>query len=186
MWLLMKWWSDMTMFFSFGLNSHIMRITDGAMWKYFDVSTHMPKSKSWETHWVCFSCINTFYPPTAYSPLNRYTVSNWFKSLLFDVHHLRIHSNCALVSMACKFNSNINKVLTNYYSFTSINTNSIKHTTSTSHRYYIKMQATRSRGRVPIKWTKTYMIENGIDTQTSMPNTLQQKRMSGKVPANHH
>ena len=86
----------------------------------------MPKSKSRETRRVCFSCFNTFDPPTAYSPPNRSTISNQFKSLLCEALHLRIHSNCALVSMACKFYSNINKVLTNYYSFTSINTNSAK------------------------------------------------------------
>ena len=128
MWWLMKWWSDMTLSLFFCLNSHIMGITDSATCKYFDMSTHMLKSKSWETCRVHFSCINTFYPPAAYSPLNRSTVSNQFKSLLFDALHLRIHLNRALVSMACKFNSNINKFLTNYYLFTSINTNSIKHT----------------------------------------------------------
>ena len=117
-------WYDIVFFFC--LNSHLVGITDSAMRKYFDTSTHMPKSKSWETHQVCFSCINTFYPPTTYSPPNRSTISNWFKSLLCEVLRLRIHSNHALVSMACKFYSNINKVLTNYYSFTSINTNSVK------------------------------------------------------------
>ena len=85
----------------------------------------MLKSKSQETHWVCFSCIKTFYPPAAYSPLNRSMVSNWFKTLLFDALHLRILSNRALVSIACRFNSDVNKFLTNYYAFTSINTNSI-------------------------------------------------------------
>ena len=119
----MEWYNIV---FFFCLNSHLMGITDGAMHKYFDTSTHMLKSKSQETHHVCFSCINTFYSAAVYSPPKRSMVSNQFKSLLCEALHLRIHSNCALVSMACRFNSNINKVLTNYYSFTSINTNSVK------------------------------------------------------------
>ena len=99
-------WYDIVFFFC--LNSHLMGITDGTMHKYFDTSTHMPKSKSQETHQVRFSCINIFYPPATYSPPNSSTVSNQFKSLLCEVLHLRIHSNHPL---ACKFNSNINKLL---------------------------------------------------------------------------
>ena len=88
---------------------------------------HMPKSKSQETCQVCFSCIKTFYPPAAYSPSKRNMFSKHFKTLFFNTLWLRMISNCASVSMACKFNSNINKSLVNYYSFTSINTMSIKY-----------------------------------------------------------
>ena len=89
--------------------------------------THMPQSKSWGTCQVHFSCTKTFYPPAAYSPPNRNTFSNCFKMLLFNMLWLRMISNCASVSMACKLNSNINKSLANYYLFISINTKSIKH-----------------------------------------------------------
>ena len=98
-----------------------MGITDSATHKCFDTSTHMLKSKSQETRQVHFSSTETFYPPAAYSPPNRNTFSNRFKTLLFDALRLRILSNHAYVSMACKFDSNTNRFLTNYYSFTSIN-----------------------------------------------------------------
>ena len=83
-----------------------MGITDGTTRKCFDTSTHMPKSKSQETRRVRFSSTETFYPPAAYSPPNRNTFSNRFKTLLFDALWLKILSNRAFVSMACKFDSN--------------------------------------------------------------------------------
>ena len=130
LWLTMqwlkKWWSDTMWLCFFCLNSHIVGITDSATCKCFDTSTHMPKSKSQETCRVRFSSTDTFYPPAAYSPPNRNTFSNRFKALLFNTLQLKIFSNCAFVSMACKFDSNTNRFLTNYSSFTSINTKSIK------------------------------------------------------------
>ena len=128
MWWLKKWWSDTRWLGFFCLNSHIVGITDGATRKCFDTSTHMLKSKSRETHWVRFSSTDTFYPPAAYSPPNRNTFSNRFKALLFDALWLKILSNHAFVSMACKFDSNTNRFLTNYSSFTSINKNQLNTT----------------------------------------------------------
>ena len=69
----------MISYFFFCLNSHIVGITNSTMHKCFNMSTHMPKSKSQETCQVCFSCTKTFYPPAAHSSPNRNTFSNHFK-----------------------------------------------------------------------------------------------------------